>query len=203
MMLHVVRAALRFELAGMTSVGLWAARRRHGVPDGATPLSYAKEQAFTLGLFMFAMAVETGVVDLLLLVNDVPSAVRVPVLILDLYSLLFVVFMAAASVTRPHVVTEDELRVRYAAYFDLRVPRDLITSVRVTQSYNENGFITMDGGRLNVAVASRTNVTVELGEPVVAVRPLGRRAEVTSIRFFADDPAAMVAALRSPARTSN
>ncbi|MFI7697341.1 hypothetical protein ACIBQ6_50330 [Nonomuraea sp. NPDC049655] len=201
MMISVVRAVLRFELAGLTSVALWAARRRHGVPAGATAVSYAKEQAFTLGLFMFAMVVETAVVDLLLVVNDVPAAIRVPVLVGDLYSLLFVVLMAAASVTRPHVVTEDELRVRYAAYFDLRVPRDLIASVRTVQNYNEAGLINVDGGRLGVAVASRTNVTVELTEPVVAVRPLGGRAEVTSIRFFADDPAAAVAALRSPSRT--
>lgn len=53
-------------------------------------------------------------------------------------------------------------------------------------------------GRLGVAVGSQTNVAVELREPVTVVRPLGRRAEATEIRFFADDPGAALTALRTP-----
>ncbi|TMR96391.1 hypothetical protein [Nonomuraea basaltis] len=198
----MVRAVLRvlgFELKGLASVGLWVARRRHGVPAGATAVTYAKEQAFTLWLMLFAMAVETVVVDLLLVATGVPDWVRFTVLIADVYGLLFGVMLAAACVTRPHVITANELRIRYGAYFDLRVPRDRIASVRTSRNDNESSMVSIKDGHLRVAVGSRTNVTVELTGPVAVVRPLGRRAETTTIRFFADNPETVVTALRSEA----
>ncbi|MEV4474569.1 hypothetical protein ACFFR3_23475 [Nonomuraea salmonea] len=195
----MVRAVLRivgFEVKGLAAIAAWIVRRRHGVPDGATALAYGKEQAFMLGLMSFAMAVETVVVDLLLAALGVPAWLRYGVLIADLYGLLYVLMLAAGCATRPHVVTADELRVRYGVYLDLRVPRELVAGVRTGRAYHQGGMITVEGGRLTVAVSSQTNVTVELAEPVTVVRPLGRRAEVTSVRFFAQDPEMAVAALK-------
>ncbi|MBF8186818.1 hypothetical protein ITP53_13910 [Nonomuraea sp. K274] len=197
----MVRAALRvlgFELKGLASIGLWIVRRRHGVPPGATVVTYTKEQTFVLSLMLFAMTVETIVVDLLLVGLGVPDWVRFTVLIADLYGLLFAVMLAAASVTRPHVLTSDELRIRYAAYFDLRVPLDQIASVRTSDGYHDGSMVTLKDGRVSVAVSSRTNVTIELTEPITFVRPFGARAEATSIRFFADDPKALLAARLAP-----
>lgn len=196
----MVRAALRvlgFELKGLAGIGLWIVRRRHGVPAGATVVTYAKEQAFTLSLMLFAMAVETVVVDVLLVATGVPDWVRFTVLIADVYGLLFGVALAAACVTRPHVITADELRVRYGAYFDVRVPRDRIVAVRTSRNDNESSMVSVEDGHLRVAVGSRTNVTIELSEPIAFVRPLGRRAEATTITFFADRPEPVVSALRS------
>ncbi|MEV4172029.1 hypothetical protein [Nonomuraea sp. NPDC049709] len=196
----MVAAALRivgFEFKGLAAIGMWIVRRRHGVPPGATVVTYAKEQTFMLSLMLFAMAVETVVVDLLLVAFDVPAWIRWTVLVADVYGLLFGVMLAAACVTRPHVITPGELRLRYAAYFDLRVPRELITAVRAGRTYNESSMVAVKDGRLTVAVSSQTNVTIELAEPITAIRPLGRRAEITSIRFFADQPDAVLAALRS------
>ncbi|MGW0807641.1 hypothetical protein [Nonomuraea sp. NPDC002799] len=196
----MVRAALRilgFEVKGLVALGLWLARRKHGVPAGAITATYAKEQTFMLSLLLFATVVETVVLDLLLAATGVPGWLRSGVLIADLYGLLFGVMLAATCATRPHVLTAGELRVRYGAYFDLRVPRDLIASVRTSRDDNAKGMVTIEDGRLSVAVASRTNVTIELTEPIAVVRPLGRRAEAGTIRFFADDPGPVVAALRS------
>ncbi|HEX4814072.1 MAG TPA: hypothetical protein VFV66_15120 [Nonomuraea sp.] len=196
----MVRAALRvlgFELKGLASIGLWVVRRRHGVPRGAVAVTYAKEQGFTLGLMVFAMAVETVVVDLLLVATGVPAWVRFTVLVADVYGLVFGGMLAAACATRPHVVTGAELRVRYAAYLDVRVPRELIAAVRVSRDDNESRMVSVEDGRLRVAVGSRTNVVVELTEPVAFVRPLGRRATAGTIHFFADRPEAAVTALRS------
>jgi hypothetical protein len=196
----MVKAALRvvgFELKGLASIALWIVRRRHGVPAGATAVTYAKEQAFTLWLMLFAMAVETVVVDLLLVATGVPDWIRFTVLIADVYGLLFGVMLAASCATRPHVLTAGELRIRYGAYFEVRVPRDLIASVRTSRNDNASSMVSVKEGHLKVAVASRTNVTIELTEPVAFVRPLGRRAEATTISFFADQPEALVAGLRS------
>ncbi|WP_052423084.1 hypothetical protein [Nonomuraea candida] len=196
----MVRVALRvvgFEIKGLAAIGRWIVRRRHGVPPGATVGTYTKEQTFMWTLMTFAMAVETVVLDLLLVALGVPGWLRYGVLVADLYGLAYVAMTAAACATRPHVVTGEELRIRYGVYLDLRVPRDLIAAVRTGGSRNEEHLIAVEDGRLTVAISSQTNVTVELTEPVTVVRPLGRRAEVTSIRFFADRPERMVTALRS------
>jgi hypothetical protein len=107
--------------------------------------------------------------------------------------------MLAASITRPHVVTDQEVRVRYGAFFDLRVPRDRIAAVRRAGNHNESGMVTVAGDQLAVAVSSQTNLVLDLTEPVTVVRPLGRQALVRTVRFFADDPVAAYAALRPAA----
>lgn len=188
---------LGFEVKGLVAIGLWLVRRRHGVPTGATVVTYAKEQTFMLSLMTFAMAVETVVVDLLLVALGVPAWIRYAVLVADVYGLLFAAMLAATCVTRPHVITPGELRIRYGAYFDVRVPRELIAAVRAGRAYNEGSMVTVKDGRVTVAVSSQTNVTIELTEPVTVVRPLGRRAEVGSIRFFADSPETVLTALRT------
>lgn len=192
---------LGFEVKGLYSLLLWMLRRRHQVPSGATALPYSKEQLSILLVVLFAMVVETVGIDLLLNALDVPDWLRFSVLILDLYGILFGVAFGAACVTRPHVVTDGELRVRYGAYFDLRIPRDKISAVRLSRNMNESSMISIAGGRLGVAVSSQTNVIVELSEPVSFTRPLGSKGEATSVRFFADDPGAAVKALKQQPAT--
>ncbi|MFI7641096.1 hypothetical protein [Nonomuraea sp. NPDC049400] len=187
---------MRFELKGLAAIGRWMVRRRHGVPDGAVVATYTKVQTFMLSLMLFAMAVETVVVDLLLVALDVPAWLRFAVLYADGYGLLYGIMLAAACVTRPHVITSDELRIRYGVYFDLRVPVDRIAAVRTSRNYNEGSMVAVKDGRLSVAVSSQTNLTIELTEPIAFVRPFGARAEATSIRFFADQPETVLAALR-------
>ncbi|GAA3970384.1 hypothetical protein GCM10023085_60740 [Actinomadura viridis] len=196
-----VRRLTGFEARGMASLYLWAARRRHGVPPGATAVGYSREERSTALLWLFAMAVETAGVDILLRGIGAPAELRYAVLVIDLYGLLIGLAVHAAAVTRPHVVSAGELRVRYAGFFDARIPRDRIAAVRAARNYNEQGVITVEDGRLAVAVASQTNIVVELTEPVAIVRPLGRRAEVTAIRFFADEPEAALQALRTVGAT--
>jgi hypothetical protein len=128
------------------------------------------------------------------------DGLRAVVLVGDVYGIVFGLALGAACVTRPHVVTPDELRIRYGGYFDLLVPRDLIASVGLSRNYNASSTVAVAEGRLSVAVSSQTNVIVKLTEPIMLVRPLGRRAEATTIRFFADDPSPVLDILRSPQR---
>ncbi|MFF5206786.1 hypothetical protein [Streptosporangium sp. NPDC000396] len=191
-----VRRIMDFDLKGMVSLVLWITRRRDGVPPGATAASYSRAQTSTMTMFLFMMIVELVGVEILLRAFGAPAGLRTLILVVDAYGILFALAVIAACVTRPHVVSPGELRIRYGAFFDLRVPRDLISSVRLSRNYNESGMITLTDGRLGVAVSSQTNVVVELTEPVTVVRPLGSRAEATAIRFFTDDPDATLQALR-------
>ncbi|TDB82848.1 hypothetical protein E1264_30910 [Actinomadura sp. KC216] len=193
-----VRRIMAFDMKGLVSVVLLVVRRRHGVPPGAVSLPYAGGQLTLQLAFLFAMVVEAAVAEMLLRGVGADEGVRSLVLVVDLYSILVVVAIIAACVTRPHVLSDDELRVRYGAFFDLRVPRDLLSSVRLARNFNESGMVRVVDERLSVAVASQTNVVIELSEPIVAVRPLGKRVTVRTVRFFTDDPAALVDALTRP-----
>lgn len=68
--------------------------------------------------------------------------------------------------------------------------------MRIAHNYDERGMVSVEEGRLAVAVSSRTNLVVELAEPVTAVRPLGSEARVTAVRFFCDEPGIALEALR-------
>ncbi|GAA1007447.1 hypothetical protein Aple_018410 [Acrocarpospora pleiomorpha] len=187
-MIAIIRRIAGFDAKGMVSLVLWALRRRNGVPPGSVEVTYAKEQTTTFVIFLILMALETVVLDVILRAIDAPEAVRLPVLFLDLYGILIGLAVVAACVTRPHVVTATELRLRYGAFFDLRIPRGQIATIRLSRNYNENGMVTVTGDRLSLAVSSQTNMIVNLTDPITITRPLGRQAQVTTIRFFADDP---------------
>ncbi|MDI6105242.1 hypothetical protein QLQ12_42330 [Actinoplanes sp. NEAU-A12] len=191
-----VRRVMGFEVKGMVSLMLWAGRRRHGVPPGAVTLSYHREQTMLMSGFLFACVVELVCVEVLLRALDAPAVLRGVLLALGAYGVLFALAVIAGLITRPHVVTADELRLRYGVFFDLRIPRHLVAGVQHMRNYNETGTMTTDGDCLVLAANSQTNLIVELAETVVAVRPLGRREHVRVLRFFADDPSAAVEALR-------
>jgi hypothetical protein len=122
------------------------------------------------------------------------------ILVLDLYGVVLVLALHAACVTRPHVVHPDgSLRIRYGALFDLAVPRDAVVSVRVDRRYPEGRLVTLsEGGVLDLIVGSQTSVTLELNRPLPFTRPLGVTEKAHTIRFHADDPRALVSALRQP-----
>nr|WP_203643953.1 hypothetical protein [Streptomyces sp. SID14478] len=181
---------LRHELRVLTSFGLWVTRRRHGVPAGASAFSYARGQAAMMYAFAFVCVVETF--GMWALLRDWPTLHRV-VLVLDVYTVVMVLGMHAASVTRPHVVTDAALRVRRGAQLDLSIPLERIAAVR-----RENRFThTPADGELNLDIASQTSITLELAEPVRHFTFLGRPKDVHRVRLHAEDPDGLASALRA------
>lgn len=59
--------------------------------------------------------------------------------------------------------------------------------MRVRRDY-PTGVVTVVDGRLTAAVSPQATMVVELPRPISVTRPLGRRAQVTTIHFFTDDP---------------
>ncbi|MFE3666304.1 hypothetical protein ACFXOR_25575 [Streptomyces sp. NPDC059164] len=196
----VVPVALRrlivHEFRALHSLGLWTVRRRHRIPEGSRPFSYNEPQTGIMGVFLFVTVVETVVLALV-----IPwPLVHAVLLVVDVYGIVVVLALHAASVTRPHLVGADgSLRLRYGALFDLRVPAASIASARVERRFPDGGPVRVDeDGTLDLAVGSRTSVTVELTGPVEFVRPLGRCGSARTLRFHADDSRAVVAALAAP-----
>ncbi|MEU7553766.1 hypothetical protein AB0B01_15710 [Streptomyces sp. NPDC044571] len=190
------RQLLAHEGRWMRSLGLWAARRRHGVGPADTALGYARAQAPTSYGLVFVFAVETVGVSFMLAAYPVAHLVM---LVLDLYTVCLVLGLHAAAVTRPHVLGPGGLRVRRGAGLDLWIPAERIESVRYDLRFPD-GKKTEDGV-LEVAVASQTSLTIELSQPVTAVSLLGRRTEVHTVRCHADDPKAAVTAIKRRLRS--
>ncbi|MFJ9788342.1 hypothetical protein [Streptomyces globosus] len=195
-----VRRLLLHELRAGASLVRWVLRRPpHGAAAGDLPAAYTGPQTAMMYGLVFVSVVETVVLALLI---PWPAVHRV-VLVLDVYTVLLLLAVHAACVTRPHVVRGDgSLRLRYGALFDLNVPADAIASARVDRRYPEGRLPTLSGdGVLDLAVGSQTTVTVALSRPVAFTRPLGARGEARVIRFHADDPRAVVTALQGAAVT--
>ncbi|MGW2205499.1 hypothetical protein [Streptomyces sp. NPDC001774] len=177
------------ELRLLASLGLWVARHRAGVRPGDQVFPHARDQAALMYGFAFVCLVETVGMSYLLADRPVAHAI---VLVLDVYSgILFVLGIHAASVTRPHILTADTLRLRQAAHIDLHIPLGLIAAVRHELRFTHE----KTEGELNLAVASQTSVTIELTEPVDAPRFLGGPRAVRIVRCHADDARAFYRAL--------
>ncbi|MFJ8105598.1 hypothetical protein [Streptomyces sp. NPDC096132] len=137
---------------------------------------------------VFVCVVETFTMSVPL--RDWPTAHRV-VLVLDLYTVVFVAGLYAAWTVRPHVLYGDVLRVRHAAHVELRVPLERIAAVRHERRATHESA----DGELNLPVGAQTSVTVELDAPVPHLTFLGRRREVSLVRLHADDADSLVKAL--------
>ncbi|MFB1045465.1 hypothetical protein [Streptomyces chrestomyceticus] len=193
-----VRKLTAHEVFLSTSFLRWVTRRGpHGVRDGDLPVPYAPGQTATMYGFLFVCVVET-VGFAFLIPWPVVHAVT---LVLDIWGCYFVIALHASCVVRPHVVGADgSLRLRYGALLDIRIPADRVASARREQKFPDGKLAVVDeNGVADMAVAGRTTVLVELTGPVRFVRPLGKSAEARAFRFYAEDPAAVVAALKAGA----
>ncbi|WP_225821009.1 hypothetical protein [Streptomyces naphthomycinicus] len=178
---------VRHELRLLAGLALWLARRTEGTAGGRA-FGYARGQGATMLGLAFVCLVET--VGMAVMLRGMPVAHEV-MLVLDVYTVLFVVGLHAACVVRPHVLTPRELRVRHGARVDLRIPLASIAAVRrETRTTHEPTADILD-----LAVGSQTTVTLELAEPVVHTTLLGRRRRVRVVRLYADDPGGLVEAL--------
>lgn len=186
---RVARSLVRHELLLLASLLRWVARRPHGVGDGGRAFGYARGQGAMMFGLGFVCVVET--VAMAVLLREFPL-VHGAFLVLDLYTILIVVGLHAASVTRPHVLTGTTLRLRRFATVDLCVPLDAIASVRreLRTTHEKRD------GELNMEMGSQTTVTVELNSPVGYSTFFGRPREVRLVRFHADESDQLVLLVR-------
>jgi hypothetical protein len=125
--------------------------------------------------------------------------VREIALVLDLWGVYFMIALFASFVVRPHVIQADgSLRLRYGALLDLRIPALEITAARVEPRYARRKLAAVDAnGCAGLFRGDQTTVTVQVARPVAFTRPLGKPARARTVRFYAADPAAAVAAIRA------
>ncbi|RJL30111.1 hypothetical protein [Bailinhaonella thermotolerans] len=192
------RAGLARRLAvaharGAVSLALWPLGRRHGVGPGDAAFGYSRGQSGMTLALLGAVIAESAALAYL-----VPWAwLDAVLLVLHVYTAAVFLAGIAAGITRPHVLTARELRVRHGTALDLRVPLRLVTGVRTARRFVNGGAVEIADGVLTVSAGSRTSLTVDLAGPLPVP---GRDAAVTRIHLHADDPAALAAAVTAALR---
>ena len=163
--------------------------RRPKVPQGARGFTYHRPVLPLLIAFIVVSAVELVVVDLL--VRRWPT-VRITLLVLGIWGLIWMFGLLFGFLTRPHAVGPAGIRVRSGAEVDIALDWDVVDSVvlrkRVEQDKQPLVTADQDGTcALHLRVQYETNIDVRLRRPVAVRMPQGTET-VSTIHLFTDLP---------------
>lgn len=191
-------AALRMEVTLYLALGRWVARRPD-VPAGTTPIGYSRLVTPVLWLFIFGSATEVVVLDVLL--SRWWTPLRIPLLVVGAWGLVWMLGLLAAYRTRPHLLGEDSLQVRDGIHARIDVPLARIASVR-SADHDLPGLLRSvhvegegDGATLLVGVSSRTNLELVLTGAATLETPHGPTT-VTRVGLWVDEPREVAEVLR-------
>lgn len=200
---YVTRRAVLMEIHGYRSIGRFVFRRPR-VPADAVAFPYHQPVLMILIVFVVLSAVELAVVDLIVYRW---TPVRIPLLILGVWGLIYMCGLLFGMLTRPHAVGPDGIRVRQGAEIDVRLGWDDVYSVthrkNVVQQKQPRVTIDPDGkATLHLRVQNETNVEIKLVQPVPLRLPAGAET-VSGVNLYADDPKAFLAEVRRQAPFSS
>lgn len=193
---HLARRAVSVEVENYRSL-LRLLFRRPRVPHRAAGLSWHKPDLPILVVITVVSAVEIVAVDLIV---HRWAAIRVPLLVLGIWGLVYLLGMLAGMVTRPHAVGPDGIRVGNGTEIDIPLAWDDIHTITrrrcVVQEKRPLVRTGSDGGSsLHLRVQHETNIEVTLHQPVPVRLPNGTES-VSTIHLYTDDPAAFMAEAR-------
>ena len=186
----LVKEGLLFELALYRSLARWVVRRPD-IPQGSTGVGYARLVGPMLWLWIFGSATEVVVFEVILRSIDAAwaEAVRLPLLVLGVWGLVWMLGLLASYRTRPHLLDDERLVVRAGARTWIEVPRRAISAVQAREHELPGSLrsVHQDGELLLVGVSGRTNLELVLdGARVLA----SSRGEVVADRvgLWVDEP---------------
>ena len=197
--LRLAWAALRLELTLYQALVRWIVRRPE-VPQGTVPIGYSRLVAPVLWLWIFGSAVEVVVLDVVL--SRWWAPLRVPLLVLGVWGLMWMLGMMAAYRVRPHLLGEHALQVRDGIHARVDVPLERIAGTRrvehelpgILRSVHLEKLEGVEGEEgeepqalLLVGVSSRTNLELVLTGPTRLETPHGP-ATVTRVGLWVDEP---------------
>jgi len=169
--------------------------RRRRVPAGATPFGYTRQTMAIPLVFIGLSLVELVVVHLM-----VPWVwMRVVLLVLTVWGVVFLLGYLASRIVHPHAVTPDELQLRWGLTRVLTVARADIVDVAVHLDHSRTQP-ELDGELLVLTAFQSANVRVRFAAPIPADPPVARKqrtanVRVREVRLYVDEPEAFVVAL--------
>lgn len=162
------------------------------VPTGAAFFGYTK------GVMAVPVAIVTvSLVELVAVHLLVPwQWLRIVLLISSIWGVLFVAGLFAARIVNPHLVSHDDLTLRWGLQTVLSTPLSNVVSA----GRHANHAATqpdVGGNRLILTQFQGTNVMLRFAEPVVADAPVPKKhrpvdVRVTEVQLFVDDPGAFL-----------
>lgn len=189
------------ELALYRSLARWVARRPD-VPGDALPIGYSQLSGPVLWLWIFGSATEVVVADVVLRNIEAGWAevVRVPVLVLGVWGVLWMLGQLAAYRVRPHLLHADRLLIRSGSRTWVVVPLESIAHARAVEHSYPGVMKSLhhEDDLLLVGVNLRTNVELVLDEPATLDTSQGTKT-AARVGLWVDDPRALVAQLRERA----
>lgn len=186
---------VKLELKLYVALGRWIVRRP-AVPTGATPWGYSRLVTPVLWLWIFGSACELPLAHVL-----VPwHGVRIALLVLGVWGLVWMIGLLASLKVYPHLATASTLVVRHGKFAHLEVPWSQVDAVRLEDRGVEGGGLralqprdTGAGTEVQVPVNGRVNVTVRLTSPLDVQTSKGEVGAV-SLAIWVDEPRDFVAA---------
>ena len=187
---YLAKRATMMELRGYQSLYRFVFRRPR-VPAGAAAFSYHQPLLAILIVIIVVSTIEMVVVDVIV---SRWTYVRVPLLVLSIWGLVYMLGLLFGMLVRPHAVGPDGIRVRYGSEVDIPIGWGDVQSVtrRKTVIQEKQPKVTVDAdGRatLHLRIMNETNIEVQLQRATPVRLPHGTET-VSRVHLYADDPAA-------------
>lgn len=188
--------------------GLWRAiTRRPRIPLDGRGFTYYRPVLTILIIFIVVSAVEIPILDAIVH-RWLP--VRIFFLALGIWGLTWMIGLLCVYFTRPHTVSAEGIRVREGLELDILVSwndfaeiRRFDTAVDPNDPDRVKGKVFTEDGESVCAVrmSHETNLEIRFEQPteitLPGLPPKGGAHVVTRLRFWADDPAGFLSAVRS------
>ncbi|HEU4792059.1 MAG TPA: hypothetical protein VFS96_00205, partial [Nitrolancea sp.] len=168
-------------------LGQWIFRRRPPSPD-----EFAYRKRSIMGVLLI-VAVLTAPGEILLWEILIPwNWLRLVLLILSLYALLWIFAFYASLVVLPHRLKLEVALLHFGALAEGKIPYSSIDSVKVDERKAPDG---REGIRLSpdkttayIGVGGKTDVTIQLREPLALSGLVGPTSPVITVCIAADEP---------------
>jgi len=194
---YLGKRATLMELRGYQSICRFVFRRPK-VPAGAEGCSYHKSIFAIMIVFIVVSAIEVVLVDRIV---SRWTYVRIPLLIISIWGLVWMLGLLFGMLVRPHAIGPDSIRVRYGSEVDIPIAWNDIYSVthRKQAIQDRQPKVTIDDNgvaKLHMRIQNETNIEVRLERPVRLKLPHGT-GTVATVKLYADDPKRFMDAVRS------
>jgi hypothetical protein len=193
---YLARRAIMMEIRSYQSIYRFLLRRPK-VPAGHVGFSYYQPVLAILIVFIAVSAVEVVVVDLIV---RRWAYIRIPLLILSVWGLIYMLGLLFGMLTRPHAIGPAGIRARYGPEVDIPLLWDDIESVtprkHALQDKQPKVTVDADGAAtLHLRMQNETNIEALLTGPIEVRLPHGTET-ISKITLYADDPDAFMEEVR-------
>jgi hypothetical protein len=195
--MSTLRTVTAYEAAMWRGLWRWITRRPPRLAPGDAAFGHAGPVKPMFAVFIILSALEIPILDLIVSRLVPWPAVRYAVLAAGAYGLIWMIGLLGALLSSPHVLSGAGIRIRNGTSIDVTIPWDAVAAVSHRyRSLPSSRAIQVEDGVLNLGTAGQTSVDVTLREPLRLPLRKGPTEPVNEVRFYADDPKALVALAR-------